>query len=85
MIRTFATLLFATSLVLKARATAQAAERLLYKGETNRLCTLPLDAYLKQHSLRLYEIAPPRGLLQARPAGAVTSEPGRSRTASSGC
>jgi len=46
-------------------ATAQTGERLLYKGATNRLCTLPLEPYLKKHNLRLYEVAPPKEFMMS--------------------
>lgn len=59
MTKPFAIALLLTGLICNAHGTAQTPERLIYKGETNRLCTLPLDPYLKAHKLRLWEIEPP--------------------------
>ncbi len=63
--KTLAIILTALGLVCQAGATAQMGERLLYKGETNRLCTLPLEPYLKAHNLRLYNLAPPKQFIMS--------------------
>ena len=63
MMKMIAMWILAASLVSSAYATAQVGERLLYKGETNRLCTLPLDPYLKAHNLRLHEVAPSKKII----------------------
>ncbi len=55
-----AVVIIAASCGSNARATALMGERLLYKGGTNRLCTLPLEPYLKEHNLELWEVAPPK-------------------------
>ena len=65
MMKMIAMWILAASLVSSAYATAQIGERLLYKGETNRLCTLPLDPYLKAHNLRLYEVAPSNKIIMS--------------------
>ncbi len=58
--KTFGVAIIAIGLVSDSFATAQVGERLLYKGETNRLCTLPLEPYLKERNLRIYVFGPPR-------------------------
>ena len=60
-----AVVLVIVGLASNSSATAQMGERLLYKGATNRLCTLPLEPYLKEHNLRLYEVAPPKKFIMS--------------------
>ena len=63
MMKLLAVAIVAVGWVANSWATAQEGERLLYQGATNRLCTLPLEPYLKEHNLRLYEVAPPQELI----------------------
>ena len=60
MMKMLAVVIVTIGLAWNVFATAQVGARLLYKGATNRLCTLPLEPYLKEHKVRLHEVAPPK-------------------------
>jgi hypothetical protein len=65
MMKMFAVAIVTIGFVSHSFATAQMAERLLCKGATNRLCTLPLEPYLKAHNLRLSEMAQPKKFMMS--------------------
>ena len=65
MVKVLAVAIVAVGFVSNAFASAQAGEWLLYKGATNRLCTLPLEPYLKEHNVRLHEVAPPKKFIMS--------------------